>query len=221
MKTLLKYHSVMNVSKTAPGDFDLDTSAAPGFNQGWRKVDGITFVSERVLDVAGLAMEEETLFFDGITVQEASFTAGIAGSPAGTPGDSFIVMDFVSTVPIDIDADFGKIFYHGVGFPASGGSNFEHIPYARTVRYTLDLDTNAAFAFKASTEQSGSMEPTASDRLYVYRLIFIIDFSGTTSVVTAPGARVLFALTTKEEPTYSYLMRLKRSYDLQQSSDVD
>jgi hypothetical protein len=211
----------MNVSKTAPGDFDLVTSAAPGFNQGWRKVDGITFVSERVLDVAGLAMEEETLFFDGITVQEASFTAGISGTPVGTPGDSFIVMDFVSTVPIDIDADFGKIFFHGVGFPASGGSNFEHIPYARTVRYTLDLDTNAAFAFKASTEQSGSMEPTASDRLYVYRLIFIIDFSGTTSIVTVPGARVLFALTTKEEPTYEYLMRLKRSYDLQQSSDVD
>jgi len=216
VKTLLKYHSSLILNGGA-SDFNIDAAGGVGFNQGWRKLDGLTFVSERILDCAGLSMEEETLFFDGITVQEGGIGAGAQGGA----GDSFVVFDIVSSVPLDIDNDFGKIIFHGAGFPSGGVSNFEHIPYSRTTRYTLDLDTGAAFAFKAYSEQSGSMEPTASDRLYLYRLVVVGNFTGTLTNLTVPSARVLFALTTKEEPTFEYLMRLKRSYDLQQSPDVD
>jgi len=216
VKTLLKYHSSLILLGSA-SDYDINASGGVGFNQGWRKLNGLTFVSERILDCAGLAMEEETLFFDGITVQDGGVGAGAIGGP----GDSFVVMDIVSSVPLDIDNDFGKILLHGAGFPSGGMSNFEHIPYSKTTRYTLDIDTGAAFAFKAYSEQSGSMEPTASDRLYIYRLVLVSNFSTLLTSLTVPSARVLFALNTKEEPTFEYLMRLMRSYDLQQSLDVD
>ena len=220
MKTLLKYHASANLLRQADGSYALDAAGARGFNHEWRPVPGTTstFVSEQILDVAGLAMEEETLFFDGITVQEGGVGAGMIGGA----GDSFVTFDIVSTIPIDIDNNYSRILFYGVGFPAGPPINFEHIPYCLRTRYTLDLDTAAAFAFKASTEQCGSMEPTASDKLYVYRLLFIFDTSTTgLTGVTVPPARVLFAISTKEEATYSYMMRLKRSYDLQQSPDVD
>lgn len=219
MKTLLKYHSAANLNKQPDNSWLLDASGARGFNHEWRPVPATTtvFVSEQVLDVAGLAMEEETLFFDGITTQEGGIGAGIAGDA----GDSFVTFDIVSTIPIDIDNNYSRILFYGVGYPAGPPINFEHIPFALRTRYTLDLDTAAAFAFKASTEQCGSMEPTASDKLYVYRLLFIYDQSGNATSVSVPPVRVLFAITTKEEATYSYMMRLKRSYDLQQTPDVD
>jgi hypothetical protein len=219
MKTLLKYHAPLYVTKTAPGDFDITPVAGQdGYNDGWTKLDGLVFASERILDCAGLAMEEETLFFDGITVQEGGTTNTIAGGA----GDSYITFDIVSTVPLNLGNDFASMIFFGAGFPGGGVANFEHIPYAKNTRYTLDLDTAAAFAFKVSSEQYGSMEPTASDRLYVYRMVFIYDTS-TTGItgVGVNGARVLFAITTKEEATYQYLMRLKRSYELQQGRDED
>lgn len=216
MKTLIKYHSALYLEAIGTNIFDFSASAVAGYNDGWTKLDDSVFVSERILDCAGLAMEDETLFFDGITVQQG----GIGNAITGQAGDSFVTYDIVSAVPINMATDFGKVLLFGAGFPAGGKSNFEHIPYARTARYTIDLDTNAAFAFKAETEQSGSMEATASDRLYVYRLVFTYGSAACTGIGVA-AARVLCAITAKEEPTYEYLMRLKRSYDLQQGRDED
>lgn len=217
MKTLVKYHTALFADRDPAivGVYDLNTSQ--GYSQGWRKVGPTTFVSEVILDLAGVAMEDETIFFDGITVQEG----GIGNAITGQAGDSFVVLDIVSSIPLDIDGDFGNILLHGAGFPFGGKSNFDHIQYSRTNRFTLDLDTSAAFAFKASSEQSGSLYPTASDRLYIYRLVSIFDFSNALTSMGVASSRVVFAVNTKEEPTYQYLMRLKRSYDLQQEPDVD
>lgn len=221
MKMLMKYHSALYVSNTAPFVYDLDASAAEGYNQGWRKLDNTTFCSELIIDLAGLSLEDETVFFDGIMCQEAGPT-GITGAA----GDSMLVYDIVATVPLDITNDYGKIILFGAGFP-QGVGDFMHLPYVRWTRYTLDLDTNARFAFKAQSEQSGSMEATASDRLYVYRIVFIS--SGTTGSPPAntlefagtAGARILCAVNTKKEADYEHIMRLKRSFDLQNEPDVD
>lgn len=216
VKTLLKYHSTLNLLD-AGSTFNIDAAGGVGFNEGWRKLDGISFVSERIIDLAGLAVEDETVFFEGITIQEGSMASGANGGA----GDGFVIMDVVSTVPLDVDNDYGKYFFHGIGFPNGGMANFEHIPFCRSSRYTIDLDTAGAFAFKAAAEQSGSLEPTASDRLYVYRFLTVVNFSTTMSGITVAPARLLCAVSTREEPDHTYLMRLKRSYDLQNEPDVD
>ena len=76
----------------------------------------------------------------------------------------------------------------------------------------------------ANDNQSGSNMPTASDRIYCYRLV-IPDASqapaATIVSINVPPARYLLQVEAREEPTYQHLMRLKRSYDLQQQPDVD
>jgi len=220
MKILAKYHSPLFVNQNPPGSGDWEFGSAAGFNSEWREAGAPSgmFVSENYFDLAGMKMDDKTLFFNGIITQSAGNTV-FAG---GAAGDSAVVYDIITSIPVDFDdaktrADVINI---GLGYPG-GQLNFEHVLYQRRRRYTLDLDAAAKFCLLAEDEQSGSLMPTASDRLYSYRVIQFYDMSGSVAGATITGARHLVQATAKEEPTYEHIMRLKRSYDLQQSHDED
>jgi hypothetical protein len=218
MKTLAKQHGFLSLSEIAPpGSNSYQVDAA---SNDWRKVQGNeVFVSETFFDLAGMAQEEKTLFFEGMAVQEAQPHA-IVSTAAAKQGNCFLLYDIVTSISVDWDTvDLTGWATNGFGFPGSI-LNFEHVLYQRMRRYTLDVDTGAAFPLKADDIQSGSMAPTASDRLYCYRVVSPFPFTGITQIGVAP-ARYLLNAEPKEEPTYQHLMRLKRSYDLQQTTDVD
>jgi len=219
MKTLAKYHSPLLVDQQAPGVWTFDTGFS-GFNDNWRQAGALTgfFVSENYFDLAGMAMDEKTLMFEGMTTQ----SAGNSLFAGGQAGDSCVVYDIMTSIPVDFDkaSTRNALLNFGLGFPA-GTLNFEHVLYQRRRRYTLDLDTAAAFLLIAEDDQSGSMMPTASDRIYTYRVVQFYDISATVTQASLTGVRHLISSMAKEEPTYEYLMRLKRSYDLQQEPDVD
>ena len=71
-----------------------------------------------------------------------------------------------------------------------------------------------------SDDQLGSMNPTASDRVYSYRIVSV-SLSGTNKDVTVLASRQILSAEAREEPEFEYLMRLKRSYELQNEPDVD
>ena len=61
-----------------------------------------------------------------------------------------------------------------------------------------------------------SGEPTAVDRLHCYRIVQIPG-QGPNSQLAVPAARFYLTAVIGTEPDLEYLMRLKRSYELQQS----
>lgn len=74
---------------------------------------------------------------------------------------------------------------------------------------------------------NGMMKATASDRLY-YSIYFQLNAlkigPGPTSTIDrifVPGHRVVIDVDPKEEPDHQYIMRLIRSYNLQQDPDID
>lgn len=214
MKTLAKYHDALFVT-IAGGTATIDYSLQ---SQGWVSPTNGLFVSETYFDLAGLAMDDETIFFEGMAVQQT-------GLPAiqGQAGDNYVQYDIMTSIPIDTSdvALLGLFSVRGLGF-LGGELNYEHVLYQRTRRYTLDLDTTARMAMLALDEQSGSMAPTASDRIYCYRIV-VLDAATLSSAanINVQPARYLIQAVPKEEPEFQYLMRLKRSYDLQQSHDED
>ena len=216
MKVLTHQHSVLDVTKTAL-DWNFTTLSIRDSNSGWQKVPGTfdLFVSEGYIDLAGLVIEDKTVFPTAINVQRATFPA--VGGPA-LAGDSYEVLDVLTSIPVDLtDTNtYSDWLYVGPGM--SGTSlNFEHVLYARRQRWTADLDTSSAFLLKADEAQWGSMSPTASDRIYSYRLVWINEVSGSTwDRLYTSNVRHIMAVETAEEPTYQYIMRLKRSFDLQQ-----
>lgn len=218
MKVLTNHHSALDVTGSAV-NFDFTPIPQIGANQGWTKLSNLVFASESFFDLKGLALEDKTIIPSGITVQRGTF----ATASNGVAGDSYQVLDVLTSIPVDLSnaAVLAQWLYKGPGMVGTS-LNFEHVLYARRQRYTLDLDTNTAFFMKANETQMGSMSPTASDRVYSYRLVFINPTAASpiTKVLTS-NARHVMQVEVAEEPTYEYLMRLKRSYDLQQTPDVD
>ena len=219
MKTLAKEHQYLQLVRSGP-DWTVQ------FTKGsWRKIGAESFVSETYFDLAGMAMDDKTLFFEAAGVQ--TVLAPLANN-VGT-GDSAIIMDIMCTRQITDAQLIGTLLYGNMaGNQGASGSqgplSFQETVYARTQMFVRHVDT-AAWGYLTMTDENffGSMEATASDRIYSYRLVFLSRLTGgtnTTEVTIAP-ARHLLKSTAREESEHKYMMRLMRSYQLQQSYDED
>jgi hypothetical protein len=96
--------------------------------------------------------------------------------------------------------------------------NYENIIDGRWRQFSPDttLATGSAVTMKASS--FGSCEPSASEALFAYVMIKLDDpFNvGPTDTLFIPGRRFLLGGAAVEESDLSYMMRLSRSYVLQQ-----
>ena len=218
MKTLAKYHDALFAEIDPTGVVTINYTAV---SSEWTQPLPGVLVSTQYFDLAGMSQEEKTMFIEASAVQEGGFPA-----IGGVAGDNYILIDVMTSIPVDwgkVGSPAGFISLRGLGFPGQL-LNFEHVIYQRYRRLTLDVDTGARFALVSNDNQSGSNMPTASDRIYCYRLV-LPDLSQAPGVTMArlnvPPARHLLQVDAKEEPTYQHLMRLKRSYDLQQEPDRD
>ena len=210
MKTLTKEHSFVSLNQASPNDWTITGGS------NWRKLSPLNFVSDTFFDLAGMSQREKTLFFEGAACQEflnPSHTGGGAG-------DSIIVYDVMTSKSM---TDTQILSYVALGnfATSSAGLTYHETIYGRVRQYTIDLDTSAWGSYiLVSDNQIGSMEATASDRIYCYRIVNIsAPTAGTDLVVNS--ARYLLRAEAKEEAEFEYLMRLRRSYELQQSPDED
>lgn len=222
VKMMTKEIGALVVEQNPPGTFNLGL----GSNEGWKAIStGDSFYNEQILDLSGLSQQEKTIFFNGIAQQD-SFNPAVIN---GAAGDSIKVLDLISTVPVNTDLfSLARLFqYQNFSFtnfaPSVNLPTFEQTPYFSIREFTVDLDTaNWGSMVLVSQNQLGSLQPTASDRLYCYRLVVIPNTStfAATRFDVLP-VRFVIGVNPMEEKEYQYLMRLKKSYDLQQSFDVD
>ena len=218
MKTLAKEHQFLSITRTGPEWGDAATFGH------WRKLGPNSFLSSNYFDLAGLAMDDKTLFFEAAGVQ--TVLAPLANNSGA--GDSCVIMDLMSTRPLTdqqiiLTSAYGN-FAGNISTDGQGPLSFEETIYARTQMYVRHIDTSA-WGYITLTDENffGSMEPTASDRIYSYRLVLPSQGTDPNDMdqLTIYPARHLLKSTSKEEPTHQYLMRLMKSYQLQQSPDVD
>jgi len=178
------------------------------------------FVSSTYFDLAGLTQREKTLFFKGATVQQI-------GNPSIQPasaGDLCILYDIMSSSPMtnaDLASFSGNGNFSGLATGATSGLTFDQTIYARRREYVVSVDLAAWGSMQlVSDDQLGSLNPTASDRVYSYRVITVVA-SGTNKDITVLSSRQILSAEAREEEEFEYLMRLKKSYELQQSHDED
>lgn len=213
MKTLAKEHAFVSLLQSPPGVWQIDTSVP---TSGWRSLNPATWVSDTYFDLAGLSMEEKTLFFEGATVQNwlAPALFNITG-----PGNPIAIFDLMTTSPISDSALVNLITFGN--FAQADELTFDQTVYGRARQFVVDVDTQAWGSMVLMVDnQVGSLEPTASDRIYSYRLLSIAPLVSGDKLWIYP-ARHLLRAEGREEKDYQYLMRLKRSYELQQEPDND
>lgn len=218
MKVMAKEHGFIIAGVGgAPNQYAISDSASnwvqPISPQG-------VFHSATYFDLAGLSMREKTLFFKGATVQQL----GNPSIVSGAAGDACLIFDIMSSSPMtasQLTSFNNNANFAGVSSTVTSGLTFDQTVYARRREYVVTVDLAAWGSMQlVSDDQLGSMNPTASDRVYSYRMV-ILSLAGTNKEVTVLGSRQILSAEAKEEPEFEYLMRLKRSYELQQSYDED
>ena len=166
-----------------------------------------------------MTIDDETLFFEGATIQEA---LPPSTDPA-TAGNGIICVDIMSNKPLtDTEAQIALTLGNLNSSSVVGGTatlTFDQTIYMRHRIFNMDLDNLAGgYMITLSDHQLGSLSPTASDRVYCTRVISIGGEGGSYALYPV---RYILRGTGKEEPEYQYLMRLKRSFDLQNEPDRD
>jgi hypothetical protein len=215
MKTLAKEHGLFGATRGG-------TPAAPvwtlqSYAQGWRIQNPAgLFISSTYFDLAGMSQREKTMFFEGATVQD-HLNPQLG---TGAPGDSIVVVDLMSSTSLN-DTELANFYVYGNFASPNAVLTFDQTIYARINQYVVDLDTSSwGSMIQVSSNQIGSLNATASDRIYSYRILATgTPFNGTSLDLTA--CRHLLSAEAKEEQEFQYLMRMRRAYELQQSYDED
>lgn len=213
MKTLAKEHSLALFSQASPGNWVFGAANSTGY---WEQVSPTAFVSSTYFDLAGMSMDDKTLFFEAAGTQSS---LPPSGTTAAVAGDAVIIADLMTTSPLTgAEAVNAAIFGN---FPPTALS-FQETVYGRIDSWVVHIDTGTWGSYTlTNSEQCGSMMPTASDRVYSYRVVLLPAVAPTEPSVTVSAARHILKAVAKEEPDHEYMMRLLRSYQLQQEPDVD
>lgn len=183
---------------------------------------GHAFIHESTIDVAGYTKEELTFFPIGGDVQRGGTSLG------GTTG---YVTEYIiaSVVPIENRSwkaltslnMWNTLPGQFVQGDTTSSIDFEQIIWGQMNIYTQNTNLNQNWGIPVHTSMIGSGAATNGSKIYVYRVLRLDDASGAGFFAELPSARLLLPGQLKEEQEYAQIMRMRRSYELQQTYDED
>ena len=169
------------------------------------------------IDLGGLERMDETFFPVGSAIQDPMFYNNNASA---TP--ALHVIDLITDKLIDpalavqMTNGVGPLF--GSNYGMLGDGNDATTILMGSYRF-MTGNSNLTYPQVMRTEKASifsSGEPTAASLLYCYRIIVpIVD--GDSTVIAIPAARFYLTGVRDNEPDLEYMMRLKRSYELDQT----
>jgi len=198
------------------------------------KVDG-AFFAETTIDLSGYQMDDLTVYFRRSFEQLGGYYYFAWSDDGVLPTTGLLEQTIISSVPLSDDNIVSIIATESPGFIVNGGwtstggfnvGTFDrthiihghlelHVPSSITGSDALDV---AGFGYPVHVADNyySSLEPTAADCLYCYRILLTNDVTqkGVLTQFTAPAKRVILDCFTDKEPYLEYMMRLARSYEL-------
>jgi hypothetical protein len=168
------------------------------------------------IDLGGLELEKETFFPVGSVIQDPGlYINGSSSTPA------MAVIDLITDKLIDPSEviDFAYLYErNGSMYGMLGNADDETTIIMGQYRF-MTGNSNLTYPQMMRTQVSTSFssgEPTAASKLYCYRIVQPWVDSDTTSI-TIPASRFYLTGIRDKEEDKVYMMRLKRSYELDQT----
>lgn len=205
---------------TRPDDFTYDLGS---WTRLASKGVGHNFIYESEIDVAGYTTEDLTFFPIAGDVQRGATSLGM------TTGflTEYII---VSVVPISLPS-FSSMSSLNMWNTLPGqftegdtttSINFDQIIYGQMNVFTKNNNLDQNWGVKVHTSSIGSGAATNGSKIYVYRVIRLDDaIENPLFFAEIPSARLLLSGQLREEAEYAQIMRMRRSYELQQTHDED
>jgi len=198
----------------ALNQWDLDAVAGSTISN-WERTSGHGFVSQEIIDIAGLSKQELTLFFGSQGLQRPlPYTTDILVTPIGGAGlvDIFIVSD----VPLG-DVTSATHTSWSAGF-ASSPDDALNTKFA-VGKVMVQSNNTPITMIESDAWNFGSGDPTASDKLYLYRWVYFTSAAGialNNNIIVIPDLRYMANGITTKEPELQHINRLRLSYEQQQ-----
>jgi hypothetical protein len=207
-------------------------------NTPWDRQGGNHIYTQDSIDIGGMTTtQEETFFPQAATIQNSPFySAPGVLNPNEAPYGTLFEWVLITESPFDVSkwiedqsyAVLGQSFdtqFTCPGIEPRRTTNqnqtigFDNILYGRVqmIANNSSLPQQAGVVY--ATEEFGSMTPTASDRLYVTRIVKVQTYGIAAQAgftIQVPHMRVIIVGSSKEENDLSYIMRLRQSYKLAQ-----
>jgi len=212
----------------------------------WQFEDPDHIYLQQTIDIGGMTTTEEKTFYpQAATIQNSPFYSapGVVLRTAGDPQSGLVpygaLFEYVliTESPFNVSKWIQDQNYTGFGGTSlvtvqtcpgieprrttdqNSTIGFNNILYGRVqmIAHNSSLPQQAGVVY--ASEEFGSMTPTASDRLYVTRIVKVQNYGIATpnsSSIIVPHMRVILVGSSKEENDLSYIMRLRQSYKLQQ-----
>ena len=171
-----------------------------------------TFVNRSYYDLSGYNLKNLTAFMQGVNIQEA-------WGPRGTAG--CFVVDLITKEYLPDGNLMAAYIYPTIGvpfpikdLPGFPESNFDmdQVIYGRTREYTPAATGTNANLYSVTNFGTGSA--FAGDKLYLTRLVYIDATAAGETTIQIPPCDYATAVLVAKEKDLSYLMRLKRSFEL-------
>ena len=186
--------------------------AFSGGDRQWQPIPSFPLAMgwESSIDLSGYANQNLTFFPESGFMQQPPVIALDGGA-------ALHLLTVITTVPQNIDTLWGNLVFSVQ--PSVLSEEWSTILYSRYETWTADnaMPSSIGFLSPQGSAQTGSLEPTAADKLYVYRIAMPYGFAIGQDEFTRmqlPSCRVGLIGQMAEEPTLEYMMRLKRSYEL-------
>ena len=194
---------------------------------GWTQLSAEIFYHQQDIDLSGYNREKLT-FYPYSSFEQRGSISGAEFNASLTTQPYVYDTTIISSVPLNT-ADLslaaattapGFTPRSETGLITGNPGRFDRsvIIHGQQRIYTIDSTLAVAGGFNTLREIDrltySSLEPTAADKLYSYRIIALVLTRGEGSRLTFPACRVLIPGVMDKEPKLEYMMRLKRSYEL-------
>jgi len=168
------------------------------------------------IDLSAYLLKELTWVTTGRAIQEpGNFTFTFA-TPQTVEFIEFITNTPISRAQLTNVLDDWEITNSVPGMLGSQ-VDFQNVIMGRWRQFSTDSTLATGSAVTLKTEEFGSGEPSASERLYTYNIMkFSTPLEGDDTFFI-PNRRMILAGAGLKESDYEYIYRLRRSYVLQES----
>ena len=179
---------------------------------GWQNLNDDVIYYETTFDLSAYELDDLTVVPTSLSLQDGlPYTTVQPG-----PDTQLAVLDIISQESLDIQAVYDNYTttYDIPGSPASL-EDWTQLLMCNFRLMTPQTDfQNSSLLLSATGGTFGSAEPTAVQRLWIYRILIPVVNDIDDTIWTIPPTRFILGAEIVKEDDLPYMMRLKRSYEL-------
>lgn len=166
------------------------------------------FVWNGYWDMSGFTVQDKTWISLGAGIQDPGLYTLL-----GVPDAGLVSLELMTTTPLDIQIVADDLFANRMPTYLATTANWEQVIFAQWRGWTAN--NTASFPTVLTPfmgQEFGSGEPSAADKIYLYRFLLPSGTPAPTSNFSVPGLRFLLGGVPVAEPDLEWIYRLRRSY---------